>query len=124
MAFDYDPYAGGSSGEFVKFENVGDNVIGIIKTVREGRDFNGNPCPELVLENDEGEERTLTAAQVLLKAALAEKQPQAGDRVRITYSGVGDAKPGKAPAKLFTVDVKPGPHELQNVAVSNSEEPF
>lgn len=120
--FDYKRYA--NSGEYVKFENVGDQVIGVIKEVREGRDFNGNPCPELILEDDDGEERTVTAAQVMLKASLAEKAPQKGDRVRIKYSGVGEAKPGKAPAKEFTVDVKSGPHEVKQPAVSNSEEPF
>lgn len=122
MSFDYDKYAGG--GDYVKFENVGDQVIGVIKEVREGRDFSKNPCPELVLEVEDGEEKTVTAGQVMLKQALAEKRPQKGDKVRITYSGVGDAKPGQAPAKLFTVDVKEGPYELQNAAVSNSDAPF
>lgn len=123
MAFDYTKYASGT-GEYVKFENVGDQVIGVVKQVREGRTFNGNPCPELVLEDESGEERTVTAGQVMLRAALAEKQPQPGDKVRITYSGVGDAKPGQAPPKLFTVDVKPGPHELQHPAVANTDDPF
>lgn len=122
MGFDYDKYA--TSGEYVKFENVGDSVIGVIKQVREGADFKGNPCPELVLEDDEGNERTVSAGQVMLKAALAEKRPSEGDRVRIVYSEVGDAKPGKAPAKLFTVDVKPGPHEVKQPTVANSEDPF
>lgn len=122
MGFDYDRY---TSGDFVKFENVGDAVVGIIKEIREGKDFNSNPCPLLVLEvSDEGDEKTLTAGQVLLKAALAEKAPQVGDKVRITYSGIGEAKPGKAPAKVFTVDVKKGPHVLAQAAVSNSETPF
>jgi hypothetical protein len=122
MSFDYDKYAG--SGEYVKFEDVGDQVIGVIKDIREGRTFNGDPCPELVLEDDEGDERTVTAGQVRLKAALAEKRPQKGDRVRIVYSGVGEAKPGKAPPKEFTVDVKQGPHEVQQEAVANTTEPF
>lgn len=122
MTFDYGNYA--NTSEYVKFENVGDQVIGIVKLVREGRDFKGNPCPELVLELEDGEETTVTAGQVMLKSALAEKRPNVGDRVRITYSGVGDAQPGKAPAKLFTVDVKQGPFELKQAAVSNSEEPF
>lgn len=122
MGFDYDRY---TSGDYVKFENVGDQVVGIIKDIREGRDFNGNPCPLLVLEVDGGDEKTLTAGQVLLKAALAEKAPQVGDKVRIVYSGVGDAKPGKAPAKVFTVDVKKGPHELVNTTVGHDDEsPF
>ena len=122
MSFDYSTYLDG--GDFVKFENVGDQVVGVIKEVREGKDFNGSPCPELVLEVEDGEEKTVTAGQVRLKAELAEKRPQVGDKIRITYSGVGDAKPGKAPAKLFTVDVKEGPHELKQPAVSNSEAPF
>lgn len=122
MSFDYDKYA--TSGEYVKFEEVGDQVIGVIKDIREGRTFNGDPCPELVIEDDDGEERTVTAGQVRLKAALAEKRPQKGDKIRITYSGVGEAKPGKAPPKEFTVDVKQGPFEVSQPAVSNSEDPF
>jgi hypothetical protein len=122
MSFDYDKYA--TSGEYVKFEEVGDQAIGVIKDIREGRTFNGDPCPELVLEDDEGEERTVTAGQVRLKAALAEKRPQKGDKIRITYSGVGEAKPGKAPPKEFTVDVKQGPFEVQQEAVANTTEPF
>lgn len=123
MSFDYDKYA--QSGDFIKFDEVGDQVIGVIKEVREGKDFNGNPCPELVLELDDGEEKTVTAGQVRLKAVLAEKRPQVGDKIRITYSGVSrDAKPGRAPAKEFTVDVKAGPHELQQPAVSNTDAPF
>lgn len=122
MSFDYGKYA--TSGEFVKFENVGDQIIGVVKDIREGRTFNGDPCPELILETEDGEERTVTAGQVLLKTALAEKAPQKGDKVRITYSGVGEAKPGKAPAKVFTVDVKAGPHELKQPEVSNTTDPF
>lgn len=122
MGFDYGKYTG---GEFVKFENVGDNVVGIIKDLREGKDFNGNPCPLLILEvSDDGDEKTLTAGQVMLKAALAEKMPQVGDKVKITYSGVSDAKPGKAPAKMFTVEVKAGPHKMKQPVPANSDDPF
>lgn len=126
MGFDYDRYA--QSGDYFKFNNVGDQIVGIVKEVREGRTFNGEPCPELVLEttDEEGntDEKTVTASQVRLKAVLAEKRPQAGDKIRITYSGVGDASPGKAPPKEFTVDVKPGPHEITSPVVANSEAPF
>jgi len=122
--FNWDDYA--QAGDWVSFNEVGDQVVGRIKSVRIGTDFNGNPCPELVLEvNDEGDEQTLTAGQVMLKAALAEKAPRVGDRIRIIYSGIGDAKPGRAPAKLFQVDVKPGhPSDLQQPVVANSTDPF
>ena len=122
MPFDYSKYTSGT-GAYVKFENVGDRVIGVVKEVREGRTFKGNPCPELVLEDESGEERIVTASQVMLRAALAERQPQPGDKVRIIYSGVGEAKPGQAPPKLFSVDVKPGPHQLQHPTVAN-DDPF
>lgn len=120
--FDYSRYA--TSGDYVKFEEVGDAIIGVVKDVREGRTFNGDPCPELILEDGDGDEHTVTASQVMLKAALAEHAPQVGDKIRIVYSGVGDAKPGQAPAKLFTLDVKKGPFEIRQPAVRNSEDPF
>lgn len=103
---DWDQYK--KTGGYVSFKEVGDSVVGTIKSVRTGTDFNFNPCPELVLILDDGEERTLTAGQVMLSAALTEKRPQVGQKIRIVYSGIGEAKPGKAPAKLFTVDVKDG----------------
>lgn len=105
MVFDWETFT--TNGDFISFKEVGDSVVGVIKAIRAGKDFNGNPCPELILDVD-GDEKTVTAGQVLLKAALAEKAPNVGDRIRIVYSGIGEARPGKAPAKQFTVDVKVG----------------
>lgn len=126
MTFDYNQYL--SDSDYIKFAQVGDAVIGIIKEVRGGKDFNGNPCPELILEvtDEEGnvDEKTLTAGQARLKVLLAEKMPQAGDKIRITYSGNTPGQPGRAPAKEFTLDVKPGPHEMAHPAVTNTEAPF
>lgn len=126
---DWDQYK--NTGGYVSFKEVGDTVVGTIKTIRTGNDFNFNPCPELVLIMDDGEERTLTAGQVMLKAALAEKAPQVGDKIRIVYSANGEGKPGKAPAKLFTVDVKAGDPatvyelaEAAKAATDPSEDPF
>ena len=119
--FDWGKY---TSGDFVKFEYVGDQVVGIIMHVREGTDYNGNPCPLLILEvNAEGDEKTLTASQVKLKVALAEKAPKVGDKIRVVYSGIGPAQPGKAPAKEFTVDVQAGPHALVSPGPAD-EAPF
>jgi len=122
-AFNFDKYVSGS--DYVKFNEIGDQVVGIIKEIREAPDYNGNPCPELVLEVSEGgDEKTLTASQALLKAALAEAAPQVGNKIRITYTGNSQGKPGRNPAKEFKVEVKPGEHELVQPAVSNSEAPF
>ena len=119
MSYNWEEFT--NNGDFVSFKEVGDSVVGIIKSIRTGKDFNQNPCPELILDVD-GEERTVTAGQVLLKAALAEKAPQVGDKVRIVYSGIGDAKPGKAPAKQFTVDVKTA--EKARTAPAAATDPF
>lgn len=102
--FDWNEF--NTSGDFVSFKEIGDKVVGEVIAVRKAQDFNGNPCPELVIRTDDGEDRIVTAGQVMLKSALAEKQPQIGARIAIVYSGVGEAKPGKAPAKQFTVEVK------------------
>lgn len=121
MTFDYSKY---TTGDFVQFKDVGDQVVGIIKHLREGKDFNGNPVPELILEvNDQGDEKTLTVSQVKLKVAFAEKMPKEGDKIRVVYSGVGEAQPGKAPAKEFTLDVQPGPHALASPGPAD-EAPF
>lgn len=104
MPFEYGKYA--NSGSFVKFDEIGDSVEGEVVLVQEGQDFNGNPCPELIIETPGAGTKTVTAGQAMLKVALAEKQPQKGDRVRITYSGHGEGKPGRAPSKLFEVVVE------------------
>ena len=120
MTFDYDKYTG---GDWVSFKNPGDQVIGTIKDVREGRDYNGNPCPELILEvDDEGTEQTLTAGQSMLQRLLAETRPQVGQRIRVVYTG-DETSPNGRIMKAFTVDVKDG-EPLVSPAVANSEEPF
>ncbi len=123
MSFDYDNYT--NSGDYVSWNNPGDQAIGTIKEVREGTDFNGNPCPELVLEiNDDGDEITLTAGQAMLKRLLAEQRPTTGDRIRVTYTGDEKTERGGT-MKVFTLDVKPGVAEsLIQPAVANSTEPF
>lgn len=109
-----------TTGDWITFNEIGDSVVGTVTVVRRGKDFNGNPCPELVIDVDGQGEKTLTAGQVMLKSALAEQRPGPGDRIAIVYSGVGDAKPGKAPAKLFDVTVRragqPDPSPTQPAA--------
>jgi hypothetical protein len=104
MSYDWDQHK--QTGDWITFDSVGDQIIGEIIAIRTGKDFNQNPCPELVIRTDDGDEKTLTAGQVRLKSELAAQAPQVGDRIRIVYSGVGESKPGKAPAKLFDVAVR------------------
>ena len=90
--------------DFVKFDEIGTTVAGTILAIEEGTDFNGKPCPMLLIETDEGTKK-VTAGQKMLQAALADKEPEEGDHCVISYYANGEGKPGRAPAKLFDVKV-------------------
>lgn len=94
-------------GEFVKFDNVGDTVSGTINAVRAHRFDDGSVAPQILLVTDDGEERTVTAGQVRLKAALAEQRPEAGDHITITFTEVEKRAGGKT-LKHFDVKVTRG----------------
>jgi hypothetical protein len=100
LALDWNRY----KSNYMKFDSVGDSIEGTILALSEGEDFNGHPCPQLTIDTDSGP-RKVTCGQVMLQAALAEKEPLEGDFVRITYSGAGEIRPGRTPAKLFSVTV-------------------
>jgi hypothetical protein len=91
--------------DYVSFSDVGTSVEGTIVSLTEGSDYNGQACPQLVIDTADGV-RTVTAGQTMLKAALAEHEPDEGDWIRITYTGDGERKPGRAPTKLFAVEVR------------------
>ncbi len=93
------------SDNFVKFEAVGDTVTGTIVNIRAHRWDNGDVSPQILLDCD-GDERTVTAGQVRLKAALAEKRPEAGDVITITLSDI-EKRPGGKTLKHFDVSVVP-----------------
>jgi hypothetical protein len=103
----WDKYANAGT-RWWKPENPGDEIVGTIRIVRDGTDYNKNPVPELVLDDPAGGSVIVTASQVMLKRALIEAAPQEGQRVRIIYTGNGEAREGRQAPKLFTVDVKPG----------------
>ena len=123
MSFDYDEYT--NSGDYVSWNNPGDQVVGTIKDRRTGNDFHGNECMEFVLEvNDDGDETTLTVSQWMLTKLFTEQRPSIGDRIRVTYTGNETTDRGRT-VKMFTLDVKTGVAEsLIQPAVANSTEPF
>lgn len=96
-----------SGGEFVRFENPGDGVAGVITAIRKHRFDDGNVVPQINLTTDAGEERTLTAGQVRLKAALAEQRPEVGDHISVVYERQEKRAGGKT-LKHFAVTVKRG----------------
>jgi len=90
-------------GDYIKFDNVGDTVTGKILVVGMKRWDDGSVAPQLLLDTADGE-RTLTAGQVRLKAALAEKRPEEGDTVTVTLSEIEKRSGGKT-LKHFDVTV-------------------
>lgn len=95
-----------TGGEFVKFDNIGDTVTGTITAIRKHQFDDGKVVPQLFLDVD-GEERTLTAGQVRLKAALAEQRPDVGDTLTVTLSNVEKRTGGKT-LKHFDVSIARG----------------
>ncbi len=121
MSFNYDDYTGTSN--YVTWKEIGDQIVGTIKQVREGTDAKGNPCPELILEvGEDADEVTLTAAQAMLRRLLAEERPQVGQRIRVVFTGEERTELGGT-MKVFTLDVKDG-EPLVNPGVADSEAPF
>jgi len=96
--------------DFISFKNPGDTVTGVIKALRlqtfvtmENGVQKTKISPQLDIETSDGL-RTLTAGQMQLQAELLEKQPNVGDMVTITMTGV-QKRPGGKTLKEFTVTV-------------------
>lgn len=94
-----------NSGDFVKFENVGDTVAGTITAIRRHMFEDGKVAPQIEIDTDDGA-KTLTAGQVRLKALFAEKRPGVGDYITVTLAGI-EKRPGGKTLKEFTLVVGP-----------------
>jgi hypothetical protein len=95
------------NNDFIKFENPGDTVTGTIVTIRPHRFDDGSVAPQILLQLQDGTEKTLTAGQVRLKALLAQERPEAGERITITYTNEEKRSGGKT-LKHFDVTVHRG----------------
>ncbi len=93
------------NNDFITFDNAGDEVTGVIVSVDKGTDFDGGPCPQLLLDIN-GQQRTLTAGQIGLKIKLNELRPMPGDTIRIKFAGI--EKRGSKTLKLWEVEVTKG----------------
>lgn len=93
---------------FQSWTTPGDQLVGTIVSRGRGTDANGQPCPQLVVRRDDDTVVTVNAGQKNLQAQMISHRDelQPGARVRIKFTGVGQAKPGQSPPKLFDIDVK------------------
>lgn len=94
------------NSEYVRFDQIGDTVTGRVLSIKAHRWDSGEVSPQILLDCD-GEERTVTAGQVRLKAALAEKRPERGDVLTITLADIEKRSGGKT-LKHFDVSVRHG----------------
>lgn len=94
-------------GDYIKFENVGDTITGKVLSVGAHRWDDGSVSPQVLLMTDDGEEKTITAGQIRLKAALAEQRPEVGDTLTVTYTELEKRAGGKT-LKHFEVKVNKG----------------
>ena len=115
-----DPWDDLPSGEYVKWSEPGDTVVGVVVSKSIGFDLNQRPCPQLTVRLDDGTDRIVSASQAQLAARLKELRPAVGQKVRIVYTGDERREGGKT-LKLFTVDVKGEPAPVEQVP---EEEPF
>ena len=101
----------GASGDYpdrFKFEAIGDAIAGEIVELKVATMPDGTRIPALNIRTADGTIWSLLASQRGLQALLASKRPATGDRVAIVMTGLGEAKPGKSPAKLFDLQLKRG----------------
>ena len=96
-----------NSGDFYKFDNVGDKASGRITRIGKFK-FEGDDryVPQLQLTDDAtGEAMDLTAKQVQLKAKLTELRPNVGDHLAVAYTHDEKIADGRKTKKCFTVVV-------------------
>ena len=104
-----DPWDDLPAGNFMKFDDVGDEIAGDVIGKGIDDDFNGNPVPSLTIRMDDEEVMTVTAGWANLRAQLLAAKPQVGDRIKITFTHEEPpTQKGRSPKKVFDVKVKSG----------------
>jgi len=93
--------------DYVTFDAVGDGVSGVIQHIGKHTFDDGKVAAQLLIRCDDGEERTLTAGQVRLKAALVEQRPMVGDHLKVHLSQIEKRSGGKT-LKHFEVAIVRG----------------
>jgi hypothetical protein len=78
------------TGDFVEFNNVGDEFAGVIKSIGVKVWDDGKKSPQLVCAPDGGgEDMTLTVSWVMLLSAFKKEAPNVGDHIRVKWIAVG-----------------------------------
>lgn len=121
--FDWGPHKGGS-GEFVKFENTGDKVVGTIVAIRL-HTFDEKKGPVPLIDLDTGAEDTLTLAvdKVDLRRQIGELEPQVGDKLGVEY--VQNERTPSGTKKVFKIQHRAAERKAPEPDLDGySDEPF
>lgn len=90
------------SAEGFKFENIGDQLVGVYRSIEHIEPEEGEPFDRVVLDTDEGPVAIPTSYSVM--RAIGKAEP--GDRLRITYIRDIQTSRGLNPMKDFRVEVQ------------------
>ncbi len=93
------------------YDKDGDFIEGVL--VRVQKDVGANDSMLYSIDTPEGAKNVWGAAILDSRMALA----KVGDKVRITYKGLAEAKGGKNPAKIFKVEVDDGTEPVDEAPV-------
>jgi hypothetical protein len=91
------------SKRYVNFDIPGDSVAGRVTALGIQNWNDGTFAPKIELATESGEQ-IITAGQIRLKIALAEKRPEVGDFLSVTLTHIEDRGNGKS-LKHFNVVV-------------------
>lgn len=105
------------STDWMKFDSVGDTVEGTIAKL--GKKVWPDGSVGIEISFKEEDVPAVTASQVLLKTALFNLKPEAGDHIAIALSAI-DKRPGGKTLKQFKVDLKRKDGESETYDTSSS----
>lgn len=122
-----------STGDYVRFEAVGDGVEGVVTnlerhTFTDDETGEKRVTPKLTIACTDGTERILTAGQVRLRLKLVELRPEVGDYLKVTMTEL--EKRGKKTLKHFDVVYRqgdgttPAPAAKTAAAAGSDKPPF
>lgn len=100
-----DPYAGYvmPASSYMKWEQVGQIVSGVLTNVRTGRNYdNTADIPELDIRQADGSEITVACGQINLLSQVLTLRPPVGAQISIAFTGFNGQ------SKSFSVEVAPG----------------
>jgi len=108
----WDDPAIASNSDYIKFENAGDTVTGVVVDLGIQTFPDGRRAPRLVIRTADGD-KVMTAGQVQLAKKLAELRPENGDTIKVTMRGIEKLTGGKT-MKNFDVTIKKGSPQVDD----------